>query len=103
PLVWTLAQIEQYDVTDYASADPTLQDFVSSATDSISTLTNFKETWAAKLTEMSSKLDSKNGAYILNADITNTNVERAIAASSQKITSEYTNAMSVQPLSSGAG
>ncbi|MGM7375667.1 hypothetical protein ACOI3T_36745, partial [Acinetobacter baumannii] len=63
----------------------------------------FKETWAAKLTEMSSKLDSKNGAYILNADITNTNVERAIAASSQKITSEYTNAMSVQPLSSGAG
>ncbi|MGL2943047.1 interleukin-like EMT inducer domain-containing protein [Acinetobacter baumannii] len=103
PLVWTLAQIEQYDVTDYASADPTLQDFISSATDSISTLTNFKETWAAKLTEMSSKLDSKNGAYILNADITNTNVERAIAASSQKITSEYTNAMSVQPLSSGAG
>ncbi|MDN8223907.1 interleukin-like EMT inducer domain-containing protein [Acinetobacter baumannii] len=103
PLVWTLAQIEQYDVTDYASADPTLQDFVSSATDSISTLTNFKETWAAKLTEMSSKLDSKNVAYILNADITNTNVERAIAASSQKITSEYTNAMSVQPLSSGAG
>ncbi|EHU3100097.1 DUF1983 domain-containing protein [Acinetobacter baumannii] len=103
PLVWTLAQIEQYDVTDYASADPTLQDFVSTATDSISTLTNFKETWAAKLTEMSSKLDSKNGAYILNADITNTNVERAIAASSQKITSEYTNAMSVQPLSSGAG
>ncbi|WP_436325821.1 interleukin-like EMT inducer domain-containing protein [Acinetobacter baumannii] len=103
PLVWTLAQIEQYDVTDYASADPTLQDFVSSATDSISTLTNFKETWAAKLTEMSSKLDSKNGAYILNADITNTNVERAIAASSQKITSEYTNAMSVQPLGSGGG
>ncbi|EPK1581706.1 interleukin-like EMT inducer domain-containing protein [Acinetobacter baumannii] len=103
PLVWTLAQIEQYDVTDYASADPTLQDFVSSATDSISTLTNFKETWAAKLTEMSSKLDSKNGAYILNADITNTNVERAIAASSQKITSKYTNAMSVQRLSSGAG
>ncbi|EIB6744529.1 interleukin-like EMT inducer domain-containing protein [Acinetobacter baumannii] len=103
PLVWTLAQIEQYDVTDYASADPTLQDFVSSATDSISTLTNFKETWAAKLTEMSSKLDSKNGAYILNADITNTNVERAIAASSQKITSEYTNAMSVLPLGSGGG
>ncbi|CAA0253322.1 interleukin-like EMT inducer domain-containing protein [Acinetobacter baumannii] len=103
PLVWTLAQIEQYDVTDYASADPTLLDFVSSATDSISTLTNFKETWAAKLTEMSSKLDSKNGAYILNADITNTNVERAIAASSQKITSEYTNAMSVQPLGSGGG
>ncbi|MDC5469211.1 DUF1983 domain-containing protein [Acinetobacter baumannii] len=103
PLVWTLAQIEQYDVTDYASADPTLQDFISSATDSISTLTNFKETWAAKLTEMSSKLDSKNGAYILNADITNTNVERAIAASSQKITSEYTNAMSVQPLGSGGG
>lgn len=103
PLVWTLGQIEQYDVTDYASADPTLQDFVSSATDSISTLTNFKETWAAKLTEMSSKLDSKNGAYILNADITNTNVERAIAASSQKITSEYTNAMSVQPLGSGGG
>ncbi|OBA11951.1 interleukin-like EMT inducer domain-containing protein [Acinetobacter baumannii] len=103
PLVWTLAQIEQYDVTDYASADPTLQDFVSTATDSISTLTNFKETWAAKLTEMSSKLDSKNGAYILNADMTNTNVERAIAASSQKITSEYTNAMSVQPLSSGGG
>lgn len=103
PLVWTLAQIEQYDVTDYASADPTLQDFVSSATDSISTLTNFKETWAAKLNEMSSKLDSKNGAYILNADITNTNVERAIAASSQKITSEYTNAMSVQPLGSGGG
>ncbi|HCG3336055.1 TPA: DUF1983 domain-containing protein [Acinetobacter baumannii] len=103
PLVWTLAQIEQYDVTDYASADPTLQDFVSSATDSISTLTNFKETWAAKLTEMSSKLDSKNGAYILNADITNTNVERAIAASSQKITSEYTNVMSVQPLGSGGG
>ncbi|EPJ3352686.1 interleukin-like EMT inducer domain-containing protein [Acinetobacter baumannii] len=103
PLVWTLAQIEQYDVTDYASADPTLQDFVSSATDSISALTNFKETWAAKLTEMSSKLDSKNGAYILNADITNTNVERAIAASSQKITSEYTNAMSVQPLGSGGG
>lgn len=103
PLVWTLAQIEQYDVTDYASADPTLQDFVSTATDSISTLTNFKETWAAKLSEMSSKLDSKNGAYILNADMTNTNVERAIAASSQKITSEYTNAMSVQPLGSGGG
>lgn len=103
PLVWSLAQIEQYDVTDYASADPTLQDFVSTATDSISTLTNFKETWAAKLSEMSSKLDSKNGAYILNADMTNTNVERAIAASSQKITSEYTNAMSVQPLGSGGG
>jgi len=103
PLVWTLAQIEQYDVTDYASADPTLQDFVSTATDSISTLTNFKESWAAKLVEMSSKLDSKNSAYILNADITNTTIDRAIAASSQKLTSEYTTAMSVQPLSSGAG
>lgn len=103
PLVWTLAQIEQYDVTDYASADPTLQDFVSTATTSLSTLTNFKETWAAQLTEMSSKLDSKNSAYILNADITNTTIDRAIAASSQKLTSEYTTAMSVQPLSSGAG
>ncbi len=103
PLVWTLAQIEQYDVTDYASADPTLQDFVSTATTSLSTLTNFKETWAAQLTEMSSKLDSKNSAYILNADITNTTIDRAIAASSQKLTSEYTTAMSVQALSSGAG
>ncbi|MBU0313939.1 DUF1983 domain-containing protein [Acinetobacter baumannii] len=89
PLVWTLAQIEQYDVTDYASADPTLQDFVSSATDSISTLTNFKETWASKLTEMSSKLDRTNSAYILNSDLTNTNIERAIAASSNQLKSEY--------------
>nr|WP_227865526.1 interleukin-like EMT inducer domain-containing protein [Acinetobacter nosocomialis] len=31
PLIWTLAQIECYDVTDYASADPNLQDFVSTA------------------------------------------------------------------------
>ncbi|MDC4361059.1 hypothetical protein NQ651_17910, partial [Acinetobacter baumannii] len=90
PLIWNLAQIESYDVTDYASADPTLQDFVSTATESLGTLSNFKETWSSKLLEMSSKLDSKNSAYILNADLTNTNVERSIAASSQKITSEYT-------------
>ncbi|HDX5821721.1 TPA: hypothetical protein RP342_002562, partial [Acinetobacter baumannii] len=35
PLSWTLAQIECYDVTDYASADPNLQDFVSTATESL--------------------------------------------------------------------
>lgn len=103
PLVWNLAQIESYDVTDYASADPTLQDFVSTATESLSTLSTFKETWSSKLLEMSSKLDSKNSAYILNADLTNTNVERSIAASSQKITSEYTNAMKVQPIVNGTG
>ncbi|EPJ8676039.1 interleukin-like EMT inducer domain-containing protein, partial [Acinetobacter baumannii] len=45
PLIWTLGQIECYDVTDYASADPNLQDFVSTATESLGTLTNFKETW----------------------------------------------------------
>ncbi|MFY7027088.1 phage tail tip fiber protein [Acinetobacter baumannii] len=103
PLVWNLAQIESYDVTDYASADPTLQDFVSTANESLSTLSTFKETWASKLVEMSSKLDSKNSAYILNADLTNTNVERSIAASSQKITSEYTKAMKVQPIVNGTG
>lgn len=103
PLVWYLAQIEPYDVTDYASADPTLQDFVSTATESLSTLSTFKETWSSKLLEMSSKLDSKNSAYILNADLTNTNIERSIAASSQKITSEYTNAMKVQPIVNGTG
>lgn len=37
PLSWTLAQIECYDVTDYASADPNLQDFVSTATESLGT------------------------------------------------------------------
>ncbi|EPH2247592.1 interleukin-like EMT inducer domain-containing protein, partial [Acinetobacter baumannii] len=47
PLIWTLGQIECYDVTDYASADPNLQDFVSTATESLGTLTNFKETWAS--------------------------------------------------------
>ncbi|EPU1136571.1 interleukin-like EMT inducer domain-containing protein, partial [Acinetobacter baumannii] len=71
PLIWTLAQIECYDVTDYASADPNLQDFVSTANESLGTLTNFKETWASKLTEMSSKLDRTNSAYILNSDLTN--------------------------------
>lgn len=89
PLSWTLAQIECYDVTDYASADPNLQDFVSTATESLGTLTNFKETWASKLTEMSSKLDRTNSAYILNSDLTNTNIERAIAASSNQLKSEY--------------
>lgn len=89
PLTWYVAQIEVYDVTDYASADPTLQDFVSNATESLSTLTNFKETWASKLTEMSSRLDRSNSAYILNSDLTNTNIERAIAASSNQIKSEY--------------
>ncbi|ELW84358.1 hypothetical protein ACIN5021_1032 [Acinetobacter sp. OIFC021] len=84
PLIWTLAQIECYDVTDYASADPNLQDFVSTANESLGTLTNFKETWASKLTEMSSKLDRTNSAYILNSDLTNTNIERAIAASSNQ-------------------
>ncbi|HAV3050807.1 interleukin-like EMT inducer domain-containing protein [Acinetobacter baumannii] len=103
PLIWNLAQIESYDVTDYASADPKLQDFISNAKESLSTLTTFKETWASKLVEMSSKLDNKNSAYILNADLTNTNVERSIAASSQKITSEYTNAMKVQPIVNGTG
>ncbi|WP_024439774.1 interleukin-like EMT inducer domain-containing protein, partial [Acinetobacter baumannii] len=89
PLIWTLAQIECYDVTDYASADPNLQDFVSTANESLGTLTNFKETWASKLTEMSSKLDRTNSAYILNSDLTNTNIERAIAASSNQLKSEY--------------
>ncbi|WP_228262716.1 interleukin-like EMT inducer domain-containing protein [Acinetobacter baumannii] len=89
PLIWTLGQIECYDVTDYASADPNLQDFVSTATESLGTLTNFKETWASKLTEMSSKLDRTNSAYILNSDLTNTNIERAIAASSNQLKSEY--------------
>lgn len=89
PLIWTLGQIECYDVTDYASADPNLQDFVSTATESLGTLTNFKETWASKLTEMSSKLDRTNSAYILNSDLTNTNIERAIAASSNHLKSEY--------------
>lgn len=69
-LIWYLAQIECYEITDYQSVDGTVQQFMSNATQSLTTLTNNQQTQSQQLTSLQNSLNSTNANVNTKASTT---------------------------------
>jgi len=70
PMVWSLAQIEVYDTTDYASATSDVTKFIASATSSLDTLTSLVQSQSSQIISLQSGLSEANTNVSKKADQT---------------------------------
>lgn len=88
PLVWYLAQLECYELTDYAEASPAVMEFISSAKSSLDSLATQNSSQAVLLQQLEASLTSKADATALNNLTTRvTSAEGTITTQGQQITS----------------
>lgn len=69
-LVWYLAQIECYEITDYQSVDRSIQEWINNATSSLTTLTNQQQSQSQQLTTLQSSLNMVNQGLNQKANAT---------------------------------
>lgn len=88
-LVWYLAQIECYEITDYQSVDGTVQQWINNATSSLTTLTNQQQSQSQQLTNLHNALNSTNATVSTKADATALNIlDNRVTQTNDRITAE---------------